>query len=56
MAVTSSGPRMPYAGMYVQVKFRKDCMKPSPFKVLFQTGTLAREATSWDAQWFGNYE
>lgn len=54
--VSTSGPRMPYGGMYVQVNFRKDSTRLSPFKVLFQIGSLVKEASSWDAQWFGNYE
>jgi len=55
-AVKPSGHQLPYTGMYVQMNLRKHHAKISPFKSLFQTAPAVKEVTSWDAEWFGNYE
>jgi hypothetical protein len=55
-AIPKAGPVLPYTGMYIKVNNWKKNEKPSPFKAQYQTGSLAKESTNWDADWFGHYE
>jgi hypothetical protein len=55
-AVPDAGPVLAYTGMYIKVNNWQKNDKPSPFKVQYQTGSLAKESANWDSEWFAHYE